>query len=64
MNTQLENAQELLFGASGLRVANFKLFPGNSREVTAEDVVCEIATSIDSLLKEKPHQLDLKSLKE
>ena len=46
MATEMKNAQELLFGATGLRVSNFKMFPGHNREATAEQVAGEIVKAI------------------
>jgi hypothetical protein len=42
MATEMKNAQELLFGAAGLNVSNFKLFPGSDREVTAEQIAAQL----------------------
>lgn len=42
MATNLKQAQDLLFGKDGLRASNFKMFPGHSRDVTAEQIAGEI----------------------
>jgi len=42
MATNLKQAQDLLFGEGGLGVANVKFFPGNKRNVTAEEVAAEV----------------------
>ncbi|MCI2243228.1 hypothetical protein L3067_01215 [Xanthomonas sp. PPL568] len=50
MATEMKNAQDLLFGASGLRVSNFKLFPGSDREVTSEQIAAEITRVFGEIL--------------
>lgn len=42
MNTNLQKAQDLLFGKGGLGVSNIKLFPGSNREATPEEVAGEV----------------------
>jgi hypothetical protein len=42
MTTNLNKAQELLFGEGGLGVTNVKFFPGHKRNVTAEEVAAEV----------------------
>lgn len=49
MATEMKKAQELLYGATGLSVSNFKLFPGANREVTAEQIAAEITRSITEI---------------
>ncbi|MDR0256646.1 MAG: hypothetical protein LBI83_13005 [Stenotrophomonas maltophilia] len=49
MATEMKNAQEMLYGATGLSVSNFKLFPGSSREVTAEQIAAEITRAISEI---------------
>jgi len=49
MATEMKNAREMLYGATGLSVSNFKLFPGSSREVTAEQIAAEIVRSINEI---------------
>lgn len=51
MATNLKQAQELLFGKDGLRASNFKMFPGYSRDVTAEQIAAEI-TRVIKLISE------------
>jgi hypothetical protein len=46
MANNLKIAQELLFGAQGLGASNFKMFPGHSRDATADQVAAEIAAAI------------------
>lgn len=46
MNTELTKAKETLFGPAGLGVSNFKLYPGTSRETTAEDIAKEINQAV------------------
>ena len=47
--TNLERAQDTLFGSDGLRLKNFKMFPGESRNATAEQVAGEIIAMVDRL---------------
>lgn len=49
MNTNLQKAKELLFGEQGMKVANFKMFPGFSREASAEKVASELVASLERL---------------
>lgn len=42
-------AKEKLFGADGLRASNFKMFPGTSRETTAEQVANQLLSSINRI---------------
>ncbi len=42
-------AKEKLFGADGLRASNFKMFPGKSRETTAEQVASQLVASIERI---------------
>ncbi len=46
MATEMNSARDMLFGATGLSVSNFKLFPGSNREVTTEQIAAEITRSI------------------
>lgn len=50
MSTQTELAKRRLFGDDGLRATNFKLFPGMSREMTAQQIgeqVNKIVTQLE-----------------
>jgi len=49
MATQMNRAQEMLFGSEGLRVSNFKMFPGFSREPSAEQVAGEFVKMLQQL---------------
>lgn len=49
MATNMKQAQELLFGKDGLRASNFKMFPGFSRDVTAEQIAAEIVRVIGKI---------------
>lgn len=49
MATEMKKAQEMLYGATGLSVSNFKLFPGSSREVTSEQIAAEITRAITEI---------------
>jgi len=49
MATQMNRAQEMLFGSEGLRVSNFKMFPGHSREASAEVVAAEVVKMLEQL---------------
>lgn len=49
MATEMKNARDMLYGATGLSASNFKLFPGTSREVTAEQIAAEITRSITEI---------------
>jgi hypothetical protein len=42
-------AKEKLFGANGLRASNFKMFPGTSRETTAEQIASQLLASIERI---------------
>lgn len=46
MTANLKQAQDLLFGKEGLGASNFKMFPGDSREATADKIAAEIHDSI------------------
>lgn len=50
MGTQMNSAQDMLFGTTGLRVSNFKMFPGSNREVTTEQIAAEIRRSMGELV--------------
>ncbi|GAB2500793.1 hypothetical protein GCM10027084_13570 [Pseudoxanthomonas sangjuensis] len=50
MNAQ-QIAKDKLFGEAGLRASNFKLFPGRSRDATAEQVAQQIVGSIERIEK-------------
>jgi len=49
MNANLQKAKELLFGEQGMKVSNFKMFPGYSREASAEKVSAELVASLELL---------------
>lgn len=49
MNTQIELASKRLFDADALRVKNIKLFPGTSRDTSAEQFAEQINKSISRL---------------
>lgn len=51
MATNLQKAQDLLFGKDGLGVSNFKLYPGSDRGASPEDVAGQIAVSVEKLAK-------------
>jgi hypothetical protein len=42
-------AKEKLFGADGLRASNFKMFPGTSRETSAEQIATQLLASIERI---------------
>lgn len=46
MGTQLELAKHRLFDADGLDVSNVKLFPGNSRDTTDDQIAEQINKAI------------------
>lgn len=46
---KVEEAKRLLYGPDGLRVTNLKIFPGTSRDVTAEDVAEQIIALVGEL---------------
>lgn len=46
MTTQLQLAKDQLFGDEGLRASNFKMFPGNARDASAESVAEEFNASL------------------
>jgi hypothetical protein len=49
MTTNMKRAQELLFGAEGLGVSNFKMYPGTNSDTTAEEVAQEVADAMEDL---------------
>jgi len=49
MSTQAEQARRRLFGDDGLRVSNFKIFPGTSREITAEQISKQVNQVVTQL---------------
>lgn len=49
MTTHLQQAKENLFGEAGLRASNFKLYPGNARDATVEQVSAELNRSLERL---------------
>lgn len=50
MNTNLQKAQDMLFGKGGLGVSNIKLFPGNNREATPEELAGEVLRVVTGLV--------------
>lgn len=52
MSTNLNKAQELLFGKGGLGVSNIKLFPGSNREATSEEIAGEVARILTDFIAE------------
>ncbi len=46
MADQVQLAQNRLYGDSGLKVSDMKLFPGSSRDVTKEDFAEQINKSL------------------
>lgn len=46
MTTNMKNAQELIFGAGSLGASNFKMFPGSSREATAESIAANVSAAL------------------
>ena len=46
MGTQLEMARRLLFDADGLHASNLKLFPGDSRAATPDDMAEQVNKAI------------------
>ena len=50
MLTQLELATDTLFDATALHVRDVKLFPGSSRDVTAEQMAEQVNMAIAALL--------------
>ena len=49
MNTHLQQAKENLFGDAGLRASNFKMFRGNARDATVEQVSAELNASLERM---------------
>lgn len=49
MATQIELAAARLFDRDALNATNFKMFPGTSRDVTAEQIAHEINKAISSV---------------
>jgi hypothetical protein len=56
MSTQTEIVKRRLFGDDGLHASNFKLFPGSSREVTAQQIA-EQVNKIVTQLEEGDYEL-------
>jgi len=50
MATNLNKAQELIFGKDGLGASNFKMFPGSDRDATSEEISGQLAASARALL--------------
>lgn len=59
MSTELQKAKDLLFGAEGLGVTNFKLYPGANREATAEQIAAEINGSLEAIMAGDYEVVDL-----
>lgn len=59
MATNLNKAQDLLFGKDGLAVSNFKLFPGSNRDATPEDIAGEITRVLANVFAGDVHEMDL-----
>ena len=53
MSTELEKAKEVLFGESGLKVSDIKLYPGTNRDVTSEQIAKELARSLARISADK-----------
>lgn len=58
MSTHMKEANELLFGSTGLGATNVKLFPGNNRFVTAEQIAAEFAKGLKEVLEGKSQDTD------
>lgn len=56
--TQLEQAKALLFGVGSMEVKNIKLFPGSSRDTTAEEFAKQINNVITSMLNGDAEEVD------
>lgn len=50
MMTQLEAAKHLLFDKDGLDVADVKLFPGNNRDATPEQMAEQLNKALAQIL--------------
>ncbi|GAN89830.1 hypothetical protein Gbfr_007_287 [Gluconobacter frateurii M-2] len=50
MQTQIDVAKQLLFGAEGLRVTNVKLYPGSDRDATSEQMSAQIVSAINGVI--------------
>jgi hypothetical protein len=42
MSTHMQAAKDMLFGETGMHASNFKMFPGNARDVSSEKVAAEL----------------------
>lgn len=49
MQTHMNAAKELLFGANGLLVKDVKLFPGYSRDATPDQMSAQIVAAISAI---------------
>lgn len=49
MNSQVKLAQNRLFDADALAASNFKLFPGSSRETSAEQFAEQVNKAISQI---------------
>lgn len=49
MTNQVQTAKDILFGEAGLRASNFKMYPGNARDVTPAQVAEELTASIQRI---------------
>jgi len=50
MQNQMEAVKQVLFSVDALNVSNIKLFPGSSRDATAEEMAVVIGKVIDQML--------------
>lgn len=56
MKTQMQQAKDALFGDTGLRASNFKMFPGFSRETSSESLAAEVV-KMTALLKSGDYEV-------
>jgi hypothetical protein len=49
MSTNMQRAQDLLFGKDGLGATNFKMYPGTNREASSDEIAEEIANAIEKI---------------
>jgi len=61
MSTNIEQAKAALYGIDGLRVTNFKLYPGTNRDVTAEQIAAQI-NDVVSQLKNPDDDIEIKAI--
>lgn len=58
MGIEMEKAKQTLFGVGGMECSNIKIFPGTSREVTAEQIAEQINLSLQEIMDGKAELIE------